>query len=172
MAGSVPRGDVPRSAPGDLAARLKAGAKPEALLDLSRSHTMEVSMANLTSATGSWVLSFAELNTGDSEPPDRYSRPKPSDISSPVPVHKVDPSYPPELRNKKVEGDIVLYAVIRRDGSVDSIQVLEGVDPVLDSSAMRALAQWKFRPAERQGTPVELEAIVHIPLHANAPLYY
>jgi len=31
---------------------------------------------------------------------------------------------------------------------------------------MQALSQWKFRPATKQGAPVELEAIVHIPFHA------
>jgi len=42
---------------------------------------------------------------------------------------------------------------------------VKGIDPQLDTNAMRALAQWKFRPAERNGEPVDLEAIVHIPFH-------
>jgi len=41
---------------------------------------------------------------------------------------------------------VILYAVIRRDGSVGSIQVVRGIDPLLDGNAVRALAQWKFRP--------------------------
>jgi len=65
-----------------------------------------------------------------------------------------------------VEGEVVLYAVIRRDGSVDSVQLVRGIDEELDANAMKALSQWKFRPATRQGEPVELEAIVHIPFHA------
>jgi protein TonB len=64
-----------------------------------------------------------------------------------------------------VEGEVVLYAIIRGDGSVDGIQLVRGVDEQLDDNAMQALSQWKFRPATRQGTPVELEAIVHIPFH-------
>ena len=47
--------------------------------------------------------------------------------------------------------------------SFSSIQVLKGVDPQLDQNAMEALAKWKFRPAARDGKPIELEAIVHIP---------
>jgi outer membrane biosynthesis protein TonB len=46
---------------------------------------------------------------------------------------------------------------------VDSIQLVKGVDPQLDGNAMRALAQWKFHPALRNGEPIDLEAIVHIP---------
>jgi len=65
-----------------------------------------------------------------------------------------------------IDGEVILYAVIRSDGSVDSIQLVKGIDEQLDGNAMRALAQWKFRPAERNGEAVSLEAIVHIPFHA------
>jgi TonB family protein len=60
----------------------------------------------------------------------------------------------------------VLYAVIRADGSVDSVELVRGIDQQLDANAMEALTQWKFRPATRQGTPVDVEAIVHIPFRA------
>jgi len=93
----------------------------------------------------------------------------PGDLTGPSPLHKVDPKYPPALRNERVEGDVMLYAVIRKDGSVDSIQLVHGIDDQLDQNAMQALARWRFRPAERQGEPVELEAIVHIPFRAVAP---
>jgi len=44
--------------------------------------------------------------------------------------------------------------------------VFKTLDDLLDANSVRALAQWKFRPAERNGEPVDLEAIVHIPFHA------
>jgi hypothetical protein len=58
---------------------------------------------------------------------------------------------------------LVLYALIRRDGSVYSIHLVCGIDRQLDANAISALGQWKFRPAAKQGAAVELEAIVHIP---------
>jgi protein TonB len=85
------------------------------------------------------------------------------EVSGPVPLQKVDPQYPPTLITERVSGEVVLYAIIRRDGSVDSVQLVRGVDQQLDANAIKALRQWKFRPAAKQGTPVELEAIVHIP---------
>jgi TonB family protein len=118
-------------------------------------------MPNLNSATGSWILNFSELRVNGGAP-----KTVSADLSGPAPVRKVDPKYPPALRNEHIEGEVVLYAVIRRDGSVDSIQLVHGIDEVLDADAMEALSQWKFRPALRQGEPVELEAIVHIPFHA------
>ena len=118
-------------------------------------------MPNLNSATGSWILNFTELRANSDAP--RGTSP---DLSGPAPLRKVDPKYPPTLINDHVEGEVVLYAVIRRDGSVDSIQLVRGIDEQLDANAMNAFSQWKFRPAMLQGEPVELEAIVHIPFHA------
>jgi TonB family protein len=120
---------------------------------------MQIDMPNLNSATGSWILSFTELRTDPNAPPS-------SDLNGPAPIRKVDPRYPPTLINEHVEGEVVLYAVIRRDGSVDSIQLVRGLDDELDKNALNALSQWKFRPATRQGEPVELEAIIHIPFRA------
>jgi len=143
--------------------RIDAAATPEQILGSKRVYTIYVNMPNLTSAAGSWVLNFAELETEE-----QPGHPDSGDISSPVPVRKVDPKYPPTLRNENVEGEVVLYAIIRRDGSVDSIQLLKGVEPELDQNAMEALARWRFRPATRNGVPVELETVVHIPFR-NTP---
>jgi TonB family protein len=141
---------------------LAPGAKPEIIFARRRVYSMNVNMPNLNSATGSWILNFAEMRSSPTGPPATGS----DEIAEPAPLHKVDPKYPPTLMAEHVEGEVILYAVIRRDGSVDSIQVVHGIDPLLDGNAVRALAQWKFRPAERQGEPVNLEAIVHIPFHA------
>jgi len=156
-----PHADEPaRTAPPNFAA-LPPGAKPELIFASKRIYKMQIDMPNLNSATGSWVLSFTELLSNSDEP-----HLASSDLSGPSPVRKVDPKYPPTLINEHVEGEVVLYAVIRRDGSVDSIQLVRGLDEELDKNAMNALGQWKFRPATRHGEPVELEAIVHIPFHA------
>jgi TonB family protein len=152
--------DAPeRTGPPNFAA-LPAGALPEQIFASKKIYKLLVNMPNLNSATGSWILNFSELRA-NSEGPRLAS----SDVSSPGPLRKVDPKYPPTLIKERVEGEVVLYAVIRRDGSVDSIQLVRGIDQQLDANAMEALSQWKFRPATKQGSPVELEAIVHIPFH-------
>jgi protein TonB len=122
---------------------------------------MLVNMPNLNSATGSWILNFSEMRENSGGPGTDSL-----EVSAPGPIRKIDPKYPPTLINDHVEGEVVLYAVIRRDGSVDSIQLVRGIDEQLDANAMQALSQWKFRPATKQGVPIELEAIVHIPFHA------
>jgi len=153
--------DAPeRTGPPNFAA-LPSDAQPEQIFASKKVYKMLVNMPNLNSATGSWILNFSELRTDSAGP-----RPTSSEVSAPGPLRKIDPKYPPTLINDHVEGEVVLYAVIRSDGSVDSIQLVRGIDDQLDANAMQALSQWKFRPATKQGLPVELEAIVHIPFHA------
>ncbi len=169
---AAPAEDSPeRTGPPNFAA-LPPGAQPERIFASKKIYKLVVNMPNLNSATGSWILNFSELRV-DSRPHSRLDsrsdsidpRAASSDISGPAPLKKVDPKYPPTLVNEHVEGEVVLYAVIRADGSVDSIQLIHGIDEQLDANAMNALSQWKFRPATREGSPVELEAIVHIPFH-------
>ena len=149
-------------------ANSKLDVPPEKVLGSKQVYTLHVNMPNMTSVSGSWVVNFAEL---DEMEPGAYSKRATSDLAWPVPLRKVDPKYPPELRKENVEGEVVLYAVIRKDGSVDSIQLVRSVDPNLDANAMDALAQWKFRPAQRRGEPVDLEAVVHIPFRSRAPQF-
>src|SRR5690242_18968617 len=98
-------------------------------------------MPNLQSAMGSHILTYQEMGIADLSP---NPRPNPETLSGPEALRKVDPKYPPELRGRHVEGGFILHALIRNDGSVDSIELLAGVDPVLDQNAIQALAQWKF----------------------------
>ena len=146
-----------RSGPPNFAA-LPPGAKPEQVFAAKRVYTLAVNMANLNSASGSWILHFAELGSGPVGTPSASS-----ELAMPVPIRKVDPKYPPDLIEQNVQGEVILYAVIRADGSVDSIQVVHGVDPQLDANAKSAFAQWKFQPGSKAGTPVDLEVIAYIP---------
>ena len=137
---------------------------PEKILSGKEVYTLNINLPNFTSSTGSWILNFAELD--EQEGPPHHAR---GQLSGPVPIEKTDPKYPSDLIKDRVEGDVVLYAVIRKDGSVDSIQLVHGVDPQLDKNAMEAFARWKFRPGAREGSPVDLEAVVYIPFRYRPP---
>ena len=120
-------------------------------------YSMILNMPNLTSVGGSWIIRFAELH---------QSGPA-GDLTAPVAMSKVDPAYPIDLMRKKVEGTVTLYAVIRADGTVADIKVLESVDDRLDENAKAALARWHFQPATKNGNAVDLEAVVFIPFKAK-----
>ena len=137
-------------------ALLPPGTPPEKIFSSHRVYSMNVNMPNLNSVTGSWVIHFSELRLPGAPQMG-------SEVSPPEPVRKVDPKYPQDLIKDHVEGEVILFAVIRKDGKVDSIQLVRGIDPQLDANAIEALSQWKFVPATKDGEPVSLEAIVHIP---------
>jgi TonB family protein len=137
---------------------------PEKILSGKEVFTMHVDMPNLTSASGSWILNFAQLD--DDGPP--YQKPKVK-LTSPVALRKVDPKYPPSAIKERIDGEVILYAIIRKDGSVDSIQLVRGIDSQLDSNSMEALSRWQFRPATREGQPVDIEVVVHIPFRFSEP---
>ncbi len=56
-----------------------------------------------------------------------------------------------------------LFAVIRKDGQVDAIEIIRGIDQRLDRSAAEALAKWQFQPAKRAGIPVDVDAVFEVP---------
>jgi len=152
-----------RTGPPNFAA-LPPGAKPEQIFSSKHVYSLNINMPNVSSVTGSWIIHFSELHLADANHGS-------VDVTSPVPLRKVDPKYPQDLALEHVEGEVILYGVIRRDGSVDSIQKVRGIDPQLDANSIAAFAQWKFEPATREGEPVDLEAVVHIPFKARDRRY-
>ena len=122
-----------------------------------RFYSMMLNMPNLNSASGSWVLRFAELKAGPAQ----------GELLSPLITRKSDPAYPSELQRANVQGTVTLYAVIHSDGSIREIRVLDGVDDQLDRYASEALGRCHFEPAIKNGAPVALEAVVMIPFRAR-----
>jgi len=143
-------------------------------------YSVTLNMPNLNSASGSWVIRFAERdhesgdrdsqnhdsNNHDLNNPDSNKRDgsaSAQDLSQPMATRKVDPAYPLQLMRQNVAGTVILYAIIRADGSVGNVRVLRGVDERLDQFASQALAQWQFQPATKNGAPVDVEATFKIP---------
>lgn len=127
-----------------------------------RVYTVYMNMPNLTSATGSWVLRFAELDEHGNAPGDSDS------LSTPEPIRKVDPTYVASAMRERVQGTVTLAAVVLKDGTLANIRVVGSLDPRLDSSAVAALTQWRFYPAQKNGNPIDLEVLVQIPFRISS----
>ena len=150
-------------------ARVASAVPDDRITDLDRKvfagkrvYGRTLNMPNLNSSTGSWVIKFAELNEGR-----KGEGWKDGELLEPVATEKSDPGYPLELIRANVRGTVTLYAVIRSDGKVGDIRVLNSPDERLDAYAAKALARWKFVPAERAGKPVAVEAVVEIPFRVR-----
>ncbi|HEX9638993.1 MAG TPA: TonB family protein [Acidobacteriota bacterium] len=77
-------------------------------------------------------------------------------VSSPEVISRMQPEYPALARAARVQGVVILEAVIRRDGSVGDIKVLRGLRLGCTEAAVEALRQWRFKPGMQNGIPVDV----------------
>ena len=77
-------------------------------------------------------------------------------------VEKPRPEYTAEGRSLKIEGDVVIDMVFLANGTVQVNRVISGLGHGLDEAALRAAQQIKFKPAKRDGQPVDFPARVRI----------
>jgi protein TonB len=79
-----------------------------------------------------------------------------SGITAPELLKEVRPAFTEDARRRGIEGDVVLEIVVRSDGSVGDVKVLQGLDGGLNRNAIDAVKQWRFSPARRYGQPVDV----------------
>jgi len=73
----------------------------------------------------------------------------------------VNPIYPPLARQARIQGVVVMEAVISKEGSIESLRVVTG-HPLLNQAALDAVKQWKYRPTLLNGEPVEVITTVTV----------
>jgi TonB family protein len=72
-------------------------------------------------------------------------------------VHMVRPSYPPVAKAAGIQGNVILEAVISKEGSLLSLRVMNSqIDADLARAAVEAVSQWKYQPTLLNGEPVEV----------------
>ena len=86
-----------------------------------------------------------------------------SGISNPQILVQTTPSYTDEAIKSKVQGIVILQAVIRHTGRVDSFKVLRALGYGLEEQAIQEIAQnWRFRPGTLNGKPVDVLATIEV----------
>jgi TonB family protein len=85
-----------------------------------------------------------------------------SGIEAPRLLREVKADYTDDARRRNVEGEVVLEIVVRSDGAVGDVKVLQGLDRGLNERAVQAVRQWRFAPARRQGAPVDVAVEVSV----------
>lgn len=76
-------------------------------------------------------------------------------------IRKVQPVYPPLARSARIQGPVVLAAVINKSGTIDNLRALSG-HPMLVPAAVDAVSQWRYRPYILNGEPVEVETRITV----------
>ncbi len=76
-------------------------------------------------------------------------------------IHRVQPQYPALAIMARVQGEVVLRAVIGKDGAIENVQAVSG-SPLLLHAAVDAVSQWRYRPYYLNGEPVEVDTQVTV----------
>lgn len=107
-----------------------------------------------------------ELFIGTPEPPTIPGVDEVEGLVPPVliPESRVNPKYPEPARRARLQGDVVLDAVIHRDGRVGELRVLSSTAPELgfEDAAIVAVRQWRYEPARLAGRPVAVRFTVFV----------
>jgi protein TonB len=82
-------------------------------------------------------------------------------VSQGLLVHKVTPQYPPLAKQARIQGVVVLQALIGKDGTITGLHVVSG-HPMLTNAALEAVKEWKYKPYYLNGEPVEVETTINV----------
>lgn len=77
-------------------------------------------------------------------------------VASGMAISKVPPRYPEDARRARVQGTVVMHAIISKTGDIAKLELISG-DPALAPAAMEAAQQWKYRPYLFYGHPIEVD---------------
>lgn len=85
-------------------------------------------------------------------------------VSLPQLLYEAKPQYTPDAMRAKLQGEVLVQAVVMPDGTTQNVRVIRSLDSAfgLDQEAVKAVRQWRFRPGMRQGQPVPVEITVAV----------
>ncbi len=83
-------------------------------------------------------------------------------VTAGMKIHDVTPQYPQMAKIARVQGPVVLAAVIGKDGAIQNLRVVSTASPLLNQSALDAVKQWKYRPYILNGEPVEVDTTITV----------
>ena len=102
----------------------------------------------------------APVTTAPAEPVLKVCKaenPPPCADTPPKPTYSPSAEYTAEARDKKIQGTVVLSVIIGEDGKVKRVSVTHGLGGGLDEQAMKAVSNWRFKPAKANRRPVSVE---------------
>jgi TonB family protein len=122
---------------------------------------MGTTSPNVVASSGFGNGAIDALNTGVHR---KVGWPQPSTgADAPVEItFKPKPGYTDEGRKQKINGEVRLQVMFSANGRVHVVRVVQGLGYGLDEQAVKAAEQIKFKPALREGQPIDSMALVHI----------
>lgn len=84
------------------------------------------------------------------------------DITPPRLKEVASPDYTEEAKKKRIEGTVTIEIVVDKKGDVVDAKVVKGLGHGLDENAIVAVKEWKYKPAEKDGTPIAVRMEVTV----------
>ena len=91
-------------------------------------------------------------------------------VTQPTVLSRIEPVYSEKAREAKLQGKVVVSAIVRKDGSLEVLKVVRGLGLGLDKNAINALKKWRFRPGMRDGKPVDVALNIEVDFKLTAPV--
>ena len=92
---------------------------------------------------------------------EQYGRGVPAIVQSAKLVKQAKPLYPPLAKQARIQGKVMLNAVIGKDGAIQNLTVASG-HPLLVQAALDAVRQWVYQPTLLNGEPVEVVTQIEV----------
>ena len=87
--------------------------------------------------------------------------------TQPEEIDRVLPNYPAAARHAGVQGAVVVRGIVRRDGTIDNVEVIKDLPYGLGDAARNAVSHWRFRPATYRGDPIDVYYTVTVNFRLN-----
>jgi protein TonB len=76
-------------------------------------------------------------------------------------INRINPVYPPLARQTRISGTVRLHAIIGKDGTIQSLEVMSG-HPLLQQAALDAVRQWRYQPTLLNGDAVDVDTTIDV----------
>ncbi len=137
---------------------------PQIVLEPSRE-----SSQNMTLKVGAVMEEVNVVAEGTAKPLPAETAGKPArvrlggDIQAPKLLNKMQPVYPTAVKAARIEGTVILHAIIGMEGNPLSLRVMNSqVDPELARAAVEAVSKWRYRPTLLNGDPIEVDTTIMV----------
>ncbi|HEY8132015.1 MAG TPA: TonB family protein [Thermoanaerobaculia bacterium] len=139
-------------------------------IDVSSAGTRQLDVSTATPPPTETTASAAPPPTGTetapapTPPTETTAAPVEQGVYSAVPlggtqpeeIDRVLPRYPGAARRAGVQGPVVVRGIVRKDGTIDDVEVIKDLPYGLGDAAREAVSRWRFRPATYRGEPIDL----------------
>jgi protein TonB len=85
----------------------------------------------------------------------------PANVTALSIISQTAPEYPPQARAARIQGEVILHALVDKEGKISELHVLSG-DDTLAQSALQAVRQWRYKPMLVDGQPKEADATITV----------